>query len=194
MKLSETKLRQRYFHAGRRQIVELITCDPIDGASLIVEPFDDFGDIMGGDLFRCEACKLQPLTREIYEMIYPPSDPDNHPFDDDYQGREPEALDTQQKLRRIEVLLETLGDDEAIRRMEFVAPVRGDSVANWIAVEDELPDDEISVLVCDSSGDVEMGFLDEGEWRNADASRIHATILGWCEVPEGMVGEVPSMK
>jgi hypothetical protein len=82
MKLSETKLRERYYHHGRNQIVSLITCDPIDGACLLVEPFDEFGDIMGGDLFRCESYELQPVTREIWERIYPVSNPDNLAFEE----------------------------------------------------------------------------------------------------------------
>lgn len=63
-------------------MVQLITCDPDDGASLIVEPLDECGDIMGGDLFRCEACELQEATREKWELKYPVDNADVFTFDE----------------------------------------------------------------------------------------------------------------
>src|SRR5690348_10222099 len=37
--------------------------------------------------------------------------------------------------------------------------------AAWIAVEDSLPDDEMTVLIALEDGEVWTGFLDGGEWR-----------------------------
>jgi hypothetical protein len=82
MNLKDTKLRGIYWHAGRKQVVQLITCDPDDGASLLVEPFDEHGDIFGGDLFRCEGSELEPITREIWEQVYPSSDSENFRFEE----------------------------------------------------------------------------------------------------------------
>ena len=62
-------------------MVQLITCDPDDGASLIVEPLDDYGDIMGGDLFRCEASGLEEATPENWESRYPAAVADNFSFE-----------------------------------------------------------------------------------------------------------------
>jgi len=59
--------------AGQK-IVSILNCCTDDGASLIAEPRDDSGDIYGKPLFRCEACQLQPVTREIWERFYPPAD------------------------------------------------------------------------------------------------------------------------
>jgi hypothetical protein len=47
-----------------------------------MEPLDSCGDIYGGDIFRCEACHIEPVTREIWEKIYPSSDPDNISYDE----------------------------------------------------------------------------------------------------------------
>jgi hypothetical protein len=64
-----------------KKIVSILNCDADDGASLIAEPRDESGDIFGTPLFRCEACQLQPVTRDIWEQFYPSSNPDNLSFE-----------------------------------------------------------------------------------------------------------------
>ena len=76
MKLAQVQFNDvNYYHRERALIGRVVCSDPIDGASLFFEPLDVLGDIMGGDLFRCEASDLSPVTREIWERFYPPDNP-----------------------------------------------------------------------------------------------------------------------
>lgn len=78
--LNAVKFGSVYFDADRDQFVQLITSDPEDGASLIVEPLDGNGDLYGGDLYRAEACDLERPWRTLWEATY--SGPDAVPFAD----------------------------------------------------------------------------------------------------------------
>ncbi len=51
-------------------MVEIICCDVDDGASLIVEAYDDDGDVLSGRFFRCEAFELEPATQEQWDLRY----------------------------------------------------------------------------------------------------------------------------
>lgn len=70
MELSEIKIRKVYWHKGRSCFGEVVCCDPEDGASLLFEPLDDVGDIMGHDIFRCEASQLEEATKEKWNTVY----------------------------------------------------------------------------------------------------------------------------
>lgn len=71
-----------YCQRTSEKIVTVIAADYSDGASLIAEERDMRGDILSGDIFRCEACELDPCTREQWEKNYPPSDVENYSFDE----------------------------------------------------------------------------------------------------------------
>lgn len=72
MSLRDIKPGVMYVHTPDERIVNFLTADPEDGASLIVEARDRFGDVCSGVLFRCESCDLKPATRADYEKVYPP--------------------------------------------------------------------------------------------------------------------------
>lgn len=60
---------------------------------------------------------------------------------------------------------------------------------NWIRCNDELPDDEIIVLVAldDESEPVWLGYHDSstGGWYTPDQSRFGCNVTHWAEMPEG---------
>lgn len=61
----------------------------------------------------------------------------------------------------------------------------GYAAAVWIPVSDELPDDEMTVLVVDREGDVMFGFHDAGKWYyESHAFPAHDAITHWMEMPE----------
>lgn len=53
----------------------------------------------------------------------------------------------------------------------------------WI-MDGTMPDDLVSVLICDSCGEVGEGFHDEG-WRWACAALIDGPLRAWAHLPEG---------
>ena len=53
----------------------------------------------------------------------------------------------------------------------------------WISVEDELPDEGLSVLVWDGS-DVWCCYLEDGQWRMASGYPA-VNITHWSDMPEG---------
>lgn len=57
----------------------------------------------------------------------------------------------------------------------------------WIPCADELPDDEMTVLIALSDGEVWTGFHDEGEWRYVSGDRVDQgegiTVEHWAEFP-----------
>ena len=77
LKLGLTK--ERYYHKRKDKIGVILNCDFDDGATLIFESLDDYGDIMSEDIFICEASNLELCTKEIWERKYP-VDEDNIKF------------------------------------------------------------------------------------------------------------------
>ena len=65
------------------------------------------------------------------------------------------------------------------------------SGVNWIACEDESPDDEIVVMVAldDDCEPVWLGYHDSntGGWYNTDQMRFGCRVTHWAELPEGAV-------
>jgi hypothetical protein len=57
----------------------------------------------------------------------------------------------------------------------------------WIDVEDHLPDDEITVLVCDVQGDMYLAYHAEGEWWQEGFNPVLGTLIGnvsyWADLP-----------
>ena len=80
MQINEVKFRVTYFEKTRQQFGKVITSDPEDGASLLFEPLDDNGDVMGGDIYRTEACFLYPPTENGWNKVF--TGPDAIPFSD----------------------------------------------------------------------------------------------------------------
>jgi hypothetical protein len=57
---------------------------------------------------------------------------------------------------------------------------------NWISVADQLPDDDMTVLVADVENDVWMGFHDgDSGWRYANATLVGDPVTHWAELPDG---------
>lgn len=98
-----------------------------------------------------------------------------------------ESPSTREKLDKIEALLEILGDDEAIRRLE-TAPT---SIVHWISVTDYLPDDDTTVLIADTENDVTSGFHDgDAGWRYCTAERVTDKVTHWAHIPPSPNAEV----
>lgn len=53
----------------------------------------------------------------------------------------------------------------------------------WNRVEDQLPDDEATVLIALADGEVWTGFLDAGEWRYVSADLVEARVTHWAHFP-----------
>lgn len=70
MRLDDVELDKTYFETRRKCFGRVVTTDPDDGACLLFEPLDNFGDIMGGDIFRTEACWLEPPTQEGWSKCF----------------------------------------------------------------------------------------------------------------------------
>lgn len=57
-------------------------------------------------------------------------------------------------------------------------------MSGWIRVVDGLPDDDITVIVCDADGDVGVGFLEAGCWYDFTAFPYNPEITHWMHLPE----------
>ena len=56
----------------------------------------------------------------------------------------------------------------------------------WINVDQELPDDDLVVLVfIETSDEVWIGYKDGDDWRGTDAHPFVGTVTHWAEMPEG---------
>lgn len=57
----------------------------------------------------------------------------------------------------------------------------------WIAADFDLPDDDITVLMALSDGEVWTGFLDDGKWRYVSADPVDqgegTTVTHWAHLP-----------
>lgn len=54
----------------------------------------------------------------------------------------------------------------------------------WIDAEQELPDDEVEVLLHTADGEVGAGFKDGKDWRWLCASRVKIPVLHWMHFPQ----------
>ena len=59
----------------------------------------------------------------------------------------------------------------------------------WTAVAASLPDDECTVLIAMGDGEVWVGFLDAGVWRNVDSWPCEGTVTHWRHFPEHPVAQ-----
>ena len=53
----------------------------------------------------------------------------------------------------------------------------------WIDARNQLPDEDETVLIAESDGEVSSGFLDEGGWRYTSADRVIAEVTHWADMP-----------
>jgi hypothetical protein len=66
-------------------------------------------------------------------------------------------------------------------------------MSDWIAVEDQLPDDELTVLIALSDGEVWTGYHDDDQWRYVSADLVEAgKVTHWMDFPEPPVRKAPA--
>lgn len=66
-------------------------------------------------------------------------------------------------------------------------------MSGWISVDDQLPDDELSVLIALDDGEVWTGFMDAGDWRFVSADPVTSRVTHWLNFPEPPgAGEEPA--
>lgn len=53
----------------------------------------------------------------------------------------------------------------------------------WTKCSEQMPDDDIVVLLAFADGDVWTGFRDAGVWRYVSADEIEAEVTHWCDLP-----------
>jgi len=55
----------------------------------------------------------------------------------------------------------------------------------WISVADQLPDDDMTVLITDTENFVGTGFHDgDAGWRYCNAERVGDPVTHWSELPD----------
>jgi hypothetical protein len=54
----------------------------------------------------------------------------------------------------------------------------------WRSVNDEMPDDDLDVILHLEDGSVWTGFRDAGVWRFVSGDRITGDVLNWMPFPE----------
>ena len=85
------------------------------------------------------------------------------------------------------------GVEAAGRKMDPTRQVRGQQAGtvslfiHWVPVEVRMPDDELTVLVLDGSGDWQTGYHADGEWHSAD--RLEGEVTKWAAVPTPIEGK-----
>lgn len=63
-----------------------------------------------------------------------------------------------------------------------------DASINWISVTDNLPNDDITVLISDTENDITLGFHDGySGWRYCSGERVGDPVTYWAEVPSAPV-------
>jgi hypothetical protein len=71
------------------------------------------------------------------------------------------------------------------------AVILDEEIIAWTSVDDRLPDDDVTVLVCapGASEPVWLGYYDEGEWFSIDhesyALDLEALVTAWAKMPAG---------
>lgn len=53
----------------------------------------------------------------------------------------------------------------------------------WIPVGDQMPDEEITVLVATSTGEVDMAYLDEEKWWSTGYPFRVTDVTHWADLP-----------
>lgn len=83
---------------------------------------------------------------------------------------------TEQLLNRLVKILNDLDEE------------RRTACLTWVSVESELPDDDTTVLIALSDGEVWTGFLDAGDWRFVCGELVDqgegTRVLHWADYPE----------
>jgi hypothetical protein len=57
------------------------------------------------------------------------------------------------------------------------------SHVHWKSPREEMPDDEITVLLVLDDGEVWTGFRDGDDWRYLSADAIEGEVLWWADMP-----------
>lgn len=65
-------------------------------------------------------------------------------------------------------------------------PENTQQTSNWISVKTALPDEDITMLVALSNGEVDTGFLSDKSWYDYLGGPIHGEdyVTHWQEFPE----------
>lgn len=58
------------------------------------------------------------------------------------------------------------------------------STITWIRAADQLPDDDITVLIVDGEENLEMGFFDGQTWRYTSSDIVFCGVIFWSEIPQ----------
>jgi len=53
----------------------------------------------------------------------------------------------------------------------------------WVPVSEELPDDDTSVLLATSDGEVCAGFHESGNWHHLNADPVAEPVTHWTHYP-----------
>ena len=53
----------------------------------------------------------------------------------------------------------------------------------WVPVLDELPDDDMTVIMC-VDGEPWTGFMEAGQWHYVSGNPVDGKVTFWCEFPE----------
>ena len=75
---------------------------------------------------------------------------------------------------------------KTIKALHVAAAIIAAPEINWISVKDELPDEELTVLIAttDPEQPVFVGYLDQGIWRWDAFPLSNGQITHWSELPE----------
>ena len=57
------------------------------------------------------------------------------------------------------------------------------ATVRWVPVDDELPDDEMTVILC-ADGEPWTGFREGAMWYYVSGDPVFAAVTHWCEFPE----------
>lgn len=69
-----------------------------------------------------------------------------------------------------------------------VVEVVHSSSVEWHRADDELPEDDQLVIVALHGGETNVAFVDCGDWRLADASKLREPVLWWAQLPPPPMG------
>lgn len=94
---------------------------------------------------------------------------------------------------RLVEIFDTIPDKEStaifipkiVEVIEEQSTLKAEKISNWIDVENDLPDNDANVLVCDIDGDIHMGYLaDYDGWRRAEDYEKIKSAVAWMPLPE----------
>ena len=58
------------------------------------------------------------------------------------------------------------------------------NATDWISVNDNLPDDDVCVLIAMDDGEVWTGYMDGDEWRYVSGDSMESKVTHWMHVPK----------